>query len=423
LRDRPGAAGGGAREGPRAPGCAVREGREGPPLTGCAANVRKIYAIRFLFWFHTVSAVLVPFFRDWGGLSLGGVFLLNAWFQAWSFALEVPTGTVADRLGRKTSVCLGTAAGALAVPLYVATPEVGAFLVAEVLMALAMALNSGADEALLYESLPERDPLVARRVFARAESWKLAGIVAGALVGSALATRTSVRGVFAFQALPMALSAVLALSLREPPARAAPGAARPGFLQLAREGARQLAARRTLRILAFDMISVGALVWLVIWLYQPLLEAAGVPLAAFGSVHVAAALGQIAILASADRAQSWLGSQRALLFATALVPGAAFVALGVVRAPVAVAGLVVVAWSLGMARTPLFTAALNRHIDSEQRATVLSLVSGLRRLGIVVANATASLFVASALHGTALAIGVAVLALALVSRVREEHLA
>ena len=391
-------------------------------MSDVRGNVRKLYAIRLLYWFHTASAVLVPFFRDWGGIPLEGIFLLNAWFMGWSFALEVPTGGVADRFGRKASVCLGCGVGALGVAVYTSTPQLAAFLAAEVLLALSMALISGADEALLYESLEDRDPVRARQAFARAESWKLAGIVGGALLGSVLATRAGLRATFAFQALPMALSALLALSLREPPVAPASGGARPRYADTLRQGLRHFAREPALRVLTLDMVSVGALAWLVIWLYQPLLESAGVPIGGFGPVHTAAALGQIAVLASADRLQSGLGSQRALLFATALLPGVAFVALGVVRAPAAVIGLVLLAWTLGLARTPLFSAALNQRIPSEQRATVLSVVSGLRRLGIVAANALTSAFVGHSLHGTTLAIGLAILAFGVAFRVREEHL-
>jgi MFS family permease len=121
-----------------------------------ASNVRKLYAIRFCFWFHTVSAVLVPFFRDWGGVPLGGILLLNAWFMAWNFLLEVPTGSVADRFGRKLSLCLGSALGVAGTLIYVSAPRIEVFVVGEIVFALSYTLNSGADEALLYDSLDPR---------------------------------------------------------------------------------------------------------------------------------------------------------------------------------------------------------------------------------------------------------------------------
>jgi predicted MFS family arabinose efflux permease len=388
-----------------------------------AGNVRRLYAIRFCYWFHTIAAILVPFFRDWGGISLGRILLLNAWFMFWNFLLEVPTGTVADRFGRRVSLALGTALGAAGTLLYVSAPRFEVFLVAEIVFAISYTLCSGADEALLYDSLGGREAAAQRapRAFARLESCKLAGIVAGALLGSVLATALGLRATLAFQALPMALACALCFTLREPPRGSADEAAR-SYLETLRDGLRHFADDPALRPLAFDAVAVGALIFLVIWLYQPLLEAAGIGLAAFGSVHVALCLGQIAVLGSIDRLGALFGSRRALLRGLALVAGSGLVALGLVREAWAVVALVVATASFGLARTPLLTSAMNLHIPSGHRATVLSVVSGLRTLGIVLANGAASFGVGRSLHATVLGLGAGVLVLAALSRVREEHL-
>lgn len=75
---------------------------------GYASNLPKLYAIRLLFWMHFFSAALVPFYTDWGGITLQQVFLLNAWFFLCNFLFEVPIGTVADFVGRKWSLALGS---------------------------------------------------------------------------------------------------------------------------------------------------------------------------------------------------------------------------------------------------------------------------------------------------------------------------
>ncbi|HVH07733.1 MAG TPA: MFS transporter [Myxococcota bacterium] len=386
-----------------------------------AGNVRKLYAIRFCAWMHTVAAVLVPFFRDWGGVPLGGILLLNAWFMAWSFLLEVPTGTVADRFGRKTSLVLGTALGAIATGVYVSAPVLGVFLVGEILFAMSYALNSGADEALLYESLGPDAAERAPRAFARLESFKLAGICAGALCGSVLASELGLRVAVAAQMVPMALGVGLALTLREPP-RHAPGEQPRRYADTLREGLRHFADDPALRPLAVDAIAIGALCFLVIWLYQPLLEAAGIGVAAFGGVHVALCVGQILVLGSLGRLTTFFGSRAALLRGAALTAGACFVALAVARHPAAVVALVVACASFGLSRTPILNSAMNHHLPSAHRATVLSVVSGLRMLGIVIVNGLTSLGVGRSLHGTALALGLAILALAALSPVRETHL-
>src|SRR5512137_1383686 len=102
---------------------------------------------------HLMSAVLIPFFREWGHLSFVAIFALQAWFMLASFALEVPTGAVADRFGRKASVALAGLVLGTASALYASFPRLWVFALGELLFATGMALLSGADEALAYDSL------------------------------------------------------------------------------------------------------------------------------------------------------------------------------------------------------------------------------------------------------------------------------
>src|SRR5262245_24008313 len=125
---------------------------------------------------HFFSAVLVPFYTDWGGITLQQVFLLNAWFFLCNFLFEVPTGTVADFLGRKWSLALGSAVAVSGILLYASMPRIETFVAAEAIMAVAYTLHSGADEALAYDSL-KADGKQARAAAAigRMEAFKLAG--------------------------------------------------------------------------------------------------------------------------------------------------------------------------------------------------------------------------------------------------------
>src|SRR5262245_18330828 len=371
---------------------------------------------------HFVSAILVPFFRDWGGLALGEILLLNAWFMLWNCLLEVPTGAVADRFGRKASLLLGLGTGALATALYVSAPRLPVFLAAEVGMALAYTLLSGADEALLYDSLVASGRThEARRFIARLESAKLLGIVIGAIGGAALTQWLSLRAIMGLQALPMACAVLVATRLVEPPT-SEPVGPRPALGRVLREGVGLVLASPPLRRIGADLVSVGALSFLVIWLYQPLLEAAGVPLGGFGPVHVALSLGQIAVFQGAGRLEDLLGSRSRVLVACAVAAGLGWLALGMARTPAAVIPLVVCVASFGLARGPLLSASLHRHIPSERRATALSGISMLRTLAIVIANAAVGLGVRGSLHATALGLGLAVLALARVARTPPEHL-
>jgi MFS family permease len=364
----------------------------------------------------------VPFFRDWGGLELGEILLLNAWFMFWNTVLEVPTGVVADRFGRRVSLLLGLAIGALGTLIYVTAPRLEVFLVAEVAMALSYALISGADEALLYDSLlASGRESEALRWMARLESAQKLGIAVGALGGAALAQWLSLRAIVALQAVPVALSVVVALALVEAPTHERASGSH-SLWRVAREGLGLVLGRPPLRRLALDFVSVGAVAFLVIWLYQPLLESAGVPIAGFGLVHVALSLGQVAVLQSAGRLELLFGSRRALLLACALLAGLGWLGLGVASSPAAVVALVVLVASFGLARGPLLGASFHRHIPSERRATAISGISMLRKLAIVCVNLVASQATRASLSGTALGIGAALLVLAFAARARPEHL-
>src|ERR1044072_1713308 len=124
-----------------------------PDLNRLRSNLWKLKAIKALFWMHFFAAVLVPFYTEGAHLSLSQVFFLNSWFMAWNFLLEGPTGTVADYFGRKWSLALGAMVGGLAALVNVSDLTLPNFLFADVLFAISYTLNSGADEALVYDTL------------------------------------------------------------------------------------------------------------------------------------------------------------------------------------------------------------------------------------------------------------------------------
>ncbi|MFA6654199.1 MAG: MFS transporter, partial [Candidatus Delongbacteria bacterium] len=68
------------------------------------SNIPKAYTYDFLKNFMLFSGVLVPFFTQWGGIKFSQIMILQAVFTLGMFLFEIPTGVVADRYGRKTSL-------------------------------------------------------------------------------------------------------------------------------------------------------------------------------------------------------------------------------------------------------------------------------------------------------------------------------
>jgi MFS family permease len=88
-------------------------------------------------------------------MSLTQLGLLETIFHIATFAMEVPTGAVADIFGRKASRILGRFASLLSVILLLVSNSFFWFAISFVFTALSYNLESGAGDALVYDSLKE----------------------------------------------------------------------------------------------------------------------------------------------------------------------------------------------------------------------------------------------------------------------------
>ena len=176
-----------------------------PPVTIFAIpNIRRFLAFRLLFGVRFYYPVFAVLFLDFG-LSIGQFTILNAIWAGAIVLCEVPSGALADALGRRA---LLVAAGALMVveiallcfvPLGNPQLVFAVFLLNRLLSGLAEALASGADEALAYDSL---------KACGRAADWPrvlatlmrlnslafVAALALGALVYDATALQELLRG-------------------------------------------------------------------------------------------------------------------------------------------------------------------------------------------------------------------------------------
>src|ERR687896_2139557 len=91
------------------------------------------------------------------GLSITETFAANAFFTAGMVLFEVPTGVVADTIGRRASYLLGTVTLTVSTLLYVLLWQVGApfwaWAVVSMLLGLGFTFFSGAVEAWLVDAL------------------------------------------------------------------------------------------------------------------------------------------------------------------------------------------------------------------------------------------------------------------------------
>jgi hypothetical protein len=361
------------------------------------ANLPAFLRFRIFFNCRFYYPVYAVFFLDLG-LTIEQFALLNAAWAATIVLLEVPSGALADRIGRRPLV---VAAGWLMVVEMLVlcfTPAHSAwtfplFLLNRVLSGTAEALASGADEALAYDSLPADGRAGAWREWnARLIHWQSLGFmvasVAGALlydpgiwntvsgwIGSNLVVaKDFTLRVPVFLTLGGAFGAVAAaLAMREPQPPGPPGPLADGLRMAWHE---TIAAAgwvwRTPAALALLAIGIffDSLIRLFYTVASPFYRLIEIPDALFGFVGALAAATGIASarlgerLLKRDRPGAAFGVVAALTFAGCL--GLAF--------PLPWLGLVFVApfW-LAMRLLHYFLSHyLNEVTPSARRATVLS---------------------------------------------------
>lgn len=121
-------------------------------------NIRKFIAIRIFFNSRFYYPVFMILFLDFG-LTAGQFAVLNSIWALSIICLEIPSGAIADIIGKKSLVVYATIlmiieiAVLCVIPLGNITLIFVAFLINRLLSGAAEAAMSGADEALAYDSL------------------------------------------------------------------------------------------------------------------------------------------------------------------------------------------------------------------------------------------------------------------------------
>ena len=373
-----------------------------------ARNIPLFVAFRLLFNARFYYPVFAMVQLDYG-LTMSQFALLNTIWAGSIVLLEVPSGAIADRIGRKRMVVLASflmvvEIGLVAfVPLGNSTLVFWVWALNRVISGAAEAAASGADEALAYDSLPKEEAeqrwpgILARLMVLTSFSF-----VAAMLIGSAVYDVELVNRILAvfglaeplprdlvirfpfFLTLLSAFGAVgVAVSMREPPQETACGGECSVWSNVFAAGRWILHTPMVFALIAAALVhdSVVRLFLTMSSEYYRLIE---IPVAAFGVVGAAfAALGVFA-----PRLAQFLMARNRLVVNYLVVSfltltGLLLLAMAWPRYGVGV--IVLFAFSFGLLN--FFTSHyLNAAVDSKHRATVLSFKGLALNLGFGVVS-------------------------------------
>jgi len=344
-------------------------------------NIPRLYIIKIAKWFMLYMPIVVLFYES-NGLTMKDIMVLQAVYSIMIVILEIPSGYLADVWGRKRTLMLGAVMGVAGFGMYGFSYGFWGFLVAEIILGIGQSCVSGADSAMLYDSLMERKQQKKYSRFeGRISSLGNLAEAAAALLSIALVT-ISLRAPYYGQILVAAIAVPAAFTLREPDRHKK--LMNSDFREILDVSKFALVGNKILRRNILFSAFTGCATLTMAWFAQKFFEHNGIDKVWFGLLW--AALNLTVAFASffAYRLEAFLKPRGTIILISLAIP------LGYLLLSFSglVSGLIIL-FAFYLVRgyaTPVLKDYINRVTGSEVRATVLSVRNFIIRINFSLAG-------------------------------------
>lgn len=324
---------------------------------------------------NLVMPVIVLFYKS-NGLTMKDIFLLQSVYSLTLMTLEIPTGYFADKAGRKTSILSGATLGFTGYLVYTLSYGFWQFVLAEVILGVSQSLVSGADSAMLYDTLAAaKQNQKYTQLEGRVTSFGNFGESIAGILGGLLAV-TSLRTPFFVQTCVSLIAIPAAIMLVEPPIKSI--RIKPGLSDIRVIIYKVLHRDVKLKWNTFFSAVTGAATLTMAWFAQPYFGQIKLPVPMYGITWAILNLsvGMAAIYAWRFE-KKYRASKTVVLFTLALF--SSYLILPFMPGYTGLGILLVFYLARGLA-TPTLRNYINLITTSESRATVLSVRNFLIRL-------------------------------------------
>ncbi len=324
-------------------------------------------------------AIITIFWKDQIGLSLTEILLLQAIFSLATLVMEFPSGYLSDRLGYRFALNLACLLGISGWTTYTLAGSFTGVLIAELQLGASYAFISGADSALLYETLRHtgKEELYAK-YDGRMTAWAQAGEAAGALGAG-----------FLYSVLPL-LPFILQIGiwiaamgvcrrLKDIPAK--PRETSSHLREAWQIADKAFLSTPGLRYTILLATVLGLSSFYPVWLIQPYMQSLAVPISWFGPIwacaNICVSLGSIL----SHRIQYHLGAKGTTTLLVIFI-FAGYAGLAFTQAIWSFAFYFLLTIMRGI-QGPFLRLAMQKQSERFERASILSLKSLTFRLGFV----------------------------------------
>ncbi|WP_028784743.1 MFS transporter [Thalassobacillus devorans] len=344
--------------------------------TLAAHNIKFLFLSKIFGSIRFIAPVLTLFYFS-RGLDETQILFVMTFFSIGVLIGEIPTGIFADRFGAKTSFLFGSLLGIGSHALLLAAYEPWVFFVSSALTGLAATFFSGADEALIYESLTlSNEQNRMDKAMGQIGSATFLVYIIVVIIGAILAkdlTNEQFQRLILLGVVFMSVEFVLLLFIKNPPRQ---GNYTEHVHSQLKEGF--LAIKKNPQVLwMFMNVSLVFIPAAAIFekFDQKLLVDAGLAVYLIGIVYAASAFSGFV----ASHTIGWMTgkiSRVTLLFITGMLAVAALAAVAVFHAYLwVVLGVLLVLKVVNAIRYPVYSQLSNDIIPSNVRATTISLLS------------------------------------------------
>lgn len=302
--------------------------------------------------------------------------------------MEVPTGALGDLVGRKKSLLLGTSLMFISLLVYAYNTEFIYFILAEVLFSVGMSFKSGSDTALLFDSLKKLDRVDEFKVvLGKSQSYALLAQIPGSILAGYV-YEIDIKLPFIISAVFMIITFIIELNFED--VEVFENKEKPKYFTQIKQSF--ITSWKVERVRAVILFTMGFYIFsrISFWIYQPYFTAIDIPVKYFG--YIFAVFNLVAAI-SAKRSHHFIEKTKGnTLIAISIIMILSFIGAGIFRSMVGVIIMCSQQYIRGVYR-PSVLKYMNKHIDSEQRATVISIQSLMSNLVVAALMPLAGLII------------------------------